>query len=38
MNDSQHEWFTDALSIYKEEKSIIIEGKSIHYKDWRDKK
>ena len=38
MNDSQPEWFTDALSISKEEKSIIIEGKSIHYQHWGDKK
>ena len=37
MNDSQPEWFTDALSISKEEKSIIVEGKSIHYQRWGDK-
>ena len=37
MNDSQPEWFTDALSISKEEKSIIVEGKSIRYQRWGDK-
>ena len=36
MNDSQPEWFTDALSISKEEKSIIVEGKSIRYQRWGD--
>ena len=37
MNDSQPDWFKEALSISKEEKSIIVEGKSIHYQQWGDK-
>ena len=34
MKDAQPEWFKEALSISKEEKSIIVEEKSIHYQHW----
>ena len=37
MKDSQPDWFKEALSISKEEKSITVEGKSIHYQHWGDK-
>ncbi len=36
MKDSQPDWFKEALSISKEEKSITVEGKSIHYQHWGD--
>ncbi len=36
MKDAQPEWFKEALSISKEEKSIIVEEKSIHYQHWGD--
>jgi pimeloyl-ACP methyl ester carboxylesterase len=34
MKEAQPEWFKEALSISKEEKSIIVEEKSIHYQRW----
>ena len=37
MKDSQPDWFKEALSISKEEKSITVEGKSICYQHWGDK-
>ena len=36
MKDSKPNWFKDALSVSKKEKSIIVEGKSIHYQHWGD--
>jgi len=36
MKEAQPEWFKEALSISKEEKSIIVEEKSIHYQHWGD--
>ena len=31
MKDEQPDWFKEALSVSKEEKSIIVEEKSIYY-------
>ncbi|MDP6181258.1 MAG: alpha/beta hydrolase [SAR86 cluster bacterium] len=36
MKDAQPEWFKEALSVSKEEKSIIVEEKSIYYQHWGD--
>ncbi len=36
MKDEQPDWFKEALSVSKEEKSIIVEEKSIYYQHWGD--
>ncbi len=36
MKDSQPNWFKEAISIDKDEKSIKVEGKFIHYQHWGD--
>ena len=36
MKEAQPEWFKETLSISKEEKSIIVEEKSIYYQHWGD--
>ena len=36
MIDSHPEWFTDALAVAKEQKSIEVEGNNVFYQKWGD--